>query len=182
MSIKDPKPQDDEFDAFLHGKDELSQLLQDIPQPSPSDRLDAAILADAERAAVRNRMPPPAAANDAILPASERVRRPSFATGWGIALGLVAGAGITSVLLTLQSAPQIPRPPEGHVQPPLELRLYPSEAEYLQPKDDASAQIPMPALRAPKPVLVPPQVRENAPDVPRKTSPQSADKAGIQQK
>jgi hypothetical protein len=181
MSIKDPKRQDDEFDAFLRGKDELSVLLQDIPQPSPSDRLDAAILADAERAATRNRVPPPAAANDAILPTSERVRRPSFTPGWGIALGVVVGAGITFLLLALQSASRIPRPPEGHEQPPIKFRMYPSEEEYLQPRDP-SAQIPMHEIKVPKPVLAPPEVGGSAPDEHGQTSPQSADKPGSRQK
>jgi hypothetical protein len=182
MSIQDPKPQDDAFDDFLRGKDELSLLLQDIPQPSPSERLDSAILADAERATTRDRIPPPAAANDAILPASERVRRPSFATAWGIMFGLVAGAGITFLLLTLQSASRISRPPEGKTQPPLELRIYPSEANDLQPQDDSSAQIPLPAFKPPKPALPLPETRESSPNANGKTSPQSADKTGTPQK
>jgi len=185
MNIKDPKPQDDEFDAFLRGKDELSLLLQDIPQPAPSERLDAAILADAERASTRDRIPPPAAANDAILPASERVRRPSFATGWGVSLGLVAGAGITFLFLTTQWASRIPRPQEGLTQRSLELRIYPSEANYLQPPEGSSAQIPMPPFNAPKPILAPPAVKENPSNTNGKTSRQStdfADKAGSPQK
>ena len=182
MNIQDPKPQDDEFDAFLRGKDELSLLLRDIPQPSPSERLDNAILADAERAAVRNRMPSPAAANDAILPVSERVRRPSFATGWGIVLGLVAGAGITFLLLTMQSASRISRPPEGKMQPPLELRIYPSEANELQPQDGSSAQIPMPAYEIPKPILPPPELKQNYANANGKALPQPADKTGSPQK
>jgi len=176
MNIQDPKPQDDEFNAFLRGKDELSLLLRDIPQPSPSERLDAAILADAERAA-RNQLPPSAAANDAILPASERVKRPPITTACGIVLGLVAGAGITFMLLTLQLASRISSPQEGHVQPPIELRIYPSEETYLQSEDGSAAPISMSAFKAPKPILAPPEVKESYSNTDGKASPQPADSA-----
>lgn len=58
---------DDDFDAFLQGKGELSQMLQQMPQPTPPAALSAAILADAEAAVRQN-----SSANDAFIADSEK--------------------------------------------------------------------------------------------------------------
>lgn len=151
MNIQDPKPQDD-LDAFLQGEDELSLLLREMPQPSPSARLDAAILAEAERAAARDQTPP-AAANDAVLPVSERIRKPSLATRWGVAVGLIAAAALTCLLLMLQSKPHIPRQPETPAQRPIDFRIYPSEADDLEARGRDAAAIPVIPIEAPLPPL-----------------------------
>lgn len=93
MSTKDNKTGDAEFDAFLQHEGELAAWLQTLPQPAPSAALDAAILADAEAALMRQ----PMAANDAHIP--QAGRRPSFIARWKIPLGLAA-----SVLLALPLA------------------------------------------------------------------------------
>ena len=51
---------DEEFDAFLQGRGELAQLLQQMPQPTPPEALSAAIVAQAQAALRRE-----SSANDA---------------------------------------------------------------------------------------------------------------------
>lgn len=56
MSSQKADTEDQEFEAFMQGRSELSRRLQQIPQPAPSDALSAAILAQAEQAS-HNRVP-----------------------------------------------------------------------------------------------------------------------------
>ena len=77
--------------------EELNALLASLPQPAPSSALDAAILADAEKALHK-----PAAANDSAdgvmrtLPAR---KAPDYLQRWRIPLGLAAAVLLTVNLI-----------------------------------------------------------------------------------
>ncbi|AQR71463.1 hypothetical protein BZG29_26430 [Janthinobacterium sp. LM6] len=80
-----------------HHDDELKALLDSLPQPAPSSALDAAILADAEKA-----LDKPAAANDSAdgvrrtLPAK---KSPDYLQRWRVPLGLAAAVLLTVNLI-----------------------------------------------------------------------------------
>ena len=77
--------------------EELNALLASLPQPAPSSALDAAILADAEKA-----LHQPAAANDSAdgvqrtLPAK---KSPDYLQRWRVPLGLAAAVLLTVNLI-----------------------------------------------------------------------------------
>lgn len=77
--------------------EELNALLASLPQPAPSSALDAAILADAEKALQK-----PAAANDSAdgmlrtLPAK---KSPDYLQRWRVPLGLAAAVLLTVNLI-----------------------------------------------------------------------------------
>ncbi|UQV46697.1 hypothetical protein KIV45_07190 [Janthinobacterium lividum] len=74
---------------------ELNALLASLPQPAPSSALDAAILADAEKALHK-----PAAANDSadgVLRTLPAKKSPDYLQRWRVPLGLAA-----AVLLTVK--------------------------------------------------------------------------------
>ncbi|MFZ6871772.1 hypothetical protein ACO0LF_06900 [Undibacterium sp. Di27W] len=90
MTSRNDDMQDAEFEGFLQGKGELASLLQNLPQAQPSAELDAAIIAQAERALAAST---PAlmvsAANDAIGPEGHG-KPPSFLWRWKLPLSLAA--------------------------------------------------------------------------------------------
>ena len=77
--------------------EELNALLASLPQPAPSSALDAAILADAEKA-----LHQPAAANDSangVLRTLPVKKAPDYLQRWRIPLGLAAAVLLTVNLI-----------------------------------------------------------------------------------
>ena len=77
--------------------EELTALLASLPQPAPSSALDAAILADAEKA-----LPQPVAANDSadgVLRTLPVKKAPDYLQRWRIPLGLAAAVLLTVNLI-----------------------------------------------------------------------------------
>ena len=77
--------------------EELKALLASLPQPAPSSALDAAILADAEKA-----LPQPVAANDSadgVLRTLPVKKAPDYLQRWRIPLGLAAAVLLTVNLI-----------------------------------------------------------------------------------
>ena len=77
--------------------EELKALLASLPQPAPSSALDAAILADAEKA-----LPQPVAANDSadgVLRTLPAQKAPDYLQRWRIPLGLAAAVLLTVNLI-----------------------------------------------------------------------------------
>ncbi|WP_454776510.1 hypothetical protein [Janthinobacterium tructae] len=86
----------DQDNDDLHDE-ELKALLASLPQPTPSSALDAAILADAEKA-----LPQPAAANDSadgVLRTLPVKKAPDYLQRWRIPLGLAAAVLLTVNLI-----------------------------------------------------------------------------------
>ena len=80
-----------------HHDEELNALLAALPQPSPSAELDAAILADAERA-LATPLAKPLAANDSangVLRTLPAKKSTDYLTRWRIPLGLAAAVLLT---------------------------------------------------------------------------------------
>ena len=76
---------------------ELNALLASLPQPAPSSALDAAILADAEKA-----LHQPAAANDSadgVLRTLPAKKSPDYLQRWRVPLGLAAAVLLTVNLI-----------------------------------------------------------------------------------
>ncbi|STR25586.1 Uncharacterised protein [Janthinobacterium lividum] len=77
--------------------EELNALLASLPQPAPSSALDAAILADAEKALQK-----PAAANDSadgVLRTLPAKKSPDYLQRWRVPLGLAAAVLLTVNLI-----------------------------------------------------------------------------------
>ncbi|PIF11178.1 hypothetical protein [Janthinobacterium sp. 13] len=77
--------------------EELNALLASLPQPAPSSALDAAILADAEKA-----LQQPAAANDSadgVLRTLPAKKAPDYLQRWRVPLGLAAAVLLTVNLI-----------------------------------------------------------------------------------
>ncbi|PJC99094.1 hypothetical protein GQ37_007625 [Janthinobacterium sp. BJB1] len=77
--------------------EELTALLASLPQPAPSSALDAAILADAEKA-----LHQPAAANDCadgVLRTLPAKKSPDYLQRWRVPLGLAAAVLLTVNLI-----------------------------------------------------------------------------------
>jgi len=77
--------------------EELNALLASLPQPAPSSALDAAILADAEKA-----LHQPAAANDSadgVLRTLPAKKSPAYLQRWRVPLGLAAAVLLTVNLI-----------------------------------------------------------------------------------
>ena len=86
----------DQDNDELHDE-ELTALLASLPQPAPSSALDAAILADAEKA-----LPQPVAANDSadgVLRTLPVKKAPDYLQRWRIPLGLAAAVLLTVNLI-----------------------------------------------------------------------------------
>jgi len=86
----------DQDNDELHDE-ELTALLASLPQPAPSSALDAAILADAEKA-----LHQPAAANDSadgVLRTLPGKKAPDYLQRWRIPLGLAAAVLLTVNLI-----------------------------------------------------------------------------------
>ena len=86
----------DQDNDELHDE-ELKALLASLPQPAPSSALDAAILADAEKALHK-----PAAANDSadgVLRTLPVKKAPDYLQRWRVPLGLAAAVLLTVNLI-----------------------------------------------------------------------------------
>ncbi|WP_219115263.1 hypothetical protein [Janthinobacterium sp. UMAB-56] len=89
------KPHD--TDHQEHHDEELNSLLASLPQPAPSSALDAAILADAEKA-----LQQPVAANDSadgVLRTLPAKKSPDYLQRWRVPLGLAAAVLLTVNLI-----------------------------------------------------------------------------------
>jgi len=101
MTSEDSKRLDDaELEAFLQGHGELARQLQELPQPSPSAALDAAILAQAETL-LKTASPVQRAANDALSGKPAKPAKPRFLMRWSTQLGMAA-CMVLAVLATLR--------------------------------------------------------------------------------
>ncbi len=127
-----------------HQDEELTALLVALPQPSPSNELDAVILADAERALVTP-LAKSVAANDSFDGVVRTLPAIDYLTRWRIPLGLAA-----AVLLTLNL---VGGDFFGRKQ-----AQYPVVGEPLDPPVAASA-----ADRAPEPVPMQAETMRAAP-------------------
>lgn len=120
MTSKDVDRFDDEFEAFLDGRDDLSRQLRSLPQPEPSAELDAAILARVEAELAG------ATANDPALPGGAGRAWPGFLNRWRAPLAMAAGVLFAFLLLLRwQAQPEQPAPlvvaqtpPPADVAPP----------------------------------------------------------------
>ena len=100
MSGFEMKPVDEaQFDAFLQGKDDLSRLLREIPQPKSSPSMDAAILALVtadlgEEGSDPHDFSNSTAANEAVFDSKQPAisSKKSFLEGWRAPFGLAASA------------------------------------------------------------------------------------------
>lgn len=102
--------------------EELNALLASLPQPAPSSALDAAILADAEKALHK-----PAAANDSadgVLHTLPAKKAPDYLQRWRIPLGLAAAVLLTVNLIGVEwfgskpaQFPVVGEPATQHVMP-----------------------------------------------------------------
>ena len=102
--------------------EELNALLASLPQPAPSSALDAAILADAEKA-----LHPPPAANDSadgVLRTLPVTKTPDYLQRWRIPLGLAAAVLLTVNLIGVDwfgskpaQFPVVGEPATRHVMP-----------------------------------------------------------------
>lgn len=135
-----------------HHDEELNALLAALPQPSPSAELDAAILADAERA-LATPLAKPLAANDSAngvvrtLPAKKPT---DYLARWRIPLGLAAAVLLTFNLVggdffghKTAQFPVVGEP----LDPPVAASVAPS-ADQMQSQAEPSGTVrPAPSVR-----------------------------------
>ncbi|CAM3010506.1 hypothetical protein [Janthinobacterium lividum] len=157
-----------------HHDEELNALLASLPQPAPSSALDAAILADAEKALHK-----PAAANDSAdgvqrtLPAK---KSPDYLQRWRVPLGLAAAVLLTVNLIGVDwfgskpaQFPVVGEPVTQEVMSepaaaPATVSAPPPPAPRTMAK--AAARMPAQAEPVPAPVSVPIPVPAPAPPAP----------------
>ena len=150
-----------------HHDEELNALLASLPQPAPSSALDAAILADAEKALHK-----PAAANDSadgVLRTLPAKKSPDYLQRWRIPLGLAAAVLLTVNLIGVDwfgskpaQFPVVGEPVTQEVMPAA--APVPQAAVSTAPvQAPAQARVSAPAPRAmaaakpaPQPELAPP--------------------------
>ena len=127
--------------------EELNALLASLPQPAPSSALDAAILADAEKA-----LHQPAAANDSadgVLRTLPAKKSPDYLQRWRVPLGLAAAVLLTVNLIGVDwfgSKPaQFPVVGEPATQ-----EVMPAPAATLAVEVTAPQPPPLPAEPAPR--------------------------------
>ena len=160
MNTHDTDHQDDH-------DEELNALLASLPQPAPSSALDAAILADAEKALHK-----PAAANDTadgVLRTLPAKKSPDYLQRWRIPLGLAAAVLLTVNLIGVDwfgskpaQFPVVGEPVTQEVMPAA--APVPQAAVSTAPvQAPAQARVSAPAPRAmaaaksaPQPELAPP--------------------------
>lgn len=102
MSGFEMKPVDEaQFEAFLQGKDDLSRLLRELPQPKSSSGMDAAILAmvsadlgEESNQAQLSDFSTSNAANEAVFDTKQPSipSKKAFLYGWRVPFGLAASA------------------------------------------------------------------------------------------
>ena len=149
--------QDQDHEA---GDDALHALLASLPQPAPSSALDAAILADAEKA-----LHQPAAANDSadgVLRTLPVKKAPDYLQRWRIPLGLAAAVLLTVNLIGVDwfgskpaQFPVVGEPVTQEVMQAAAPVIAP--ATEFAPLPAAPVSVPAPAPPAPPP---PPAMRE----------------------
>ena len=157
----------DQDNDDLHDE-ELKALLASLPQPVPSSALDAAILADAEKA-----LPQPVAANDSAdgglrtLPVK---KAPDYLQRWRIPLGLAAAVLLTVNLIGVDwfgskpaQFPVVGEPVTQEVMPAA--APVPQAAESTAPAPAPRAMAKMAAKPAP-PAPAPVSVSAPAPPAP----------------
>ncbi|HJV76381.1 MAG TPA: hypothetical protein VJ654_19320 [Noviherbaspirillum sp.] len=109
MTSKDKDQFDDEFEAFLHGRDDLSRRLQSLPQPEPPAELDAAILAKVEAELARDIAND--SANDPAIPGAAAHVLPGFLHRWRAPLAMAASVLFAfAALLRWQTQSEDPAP------------------------------------------------------------------------
>ena len=147
----------------LHDE-ELKALLASLPQPVPSSALDAAILADAEKA-----LPQPVAANDSadgVLRTLPVKKAPDYLQRWRIPLGLAAAVLLTVNLIGVDwfgskpaQFPVVGEPVTQEVMQAAAPVIAPAAAPATEfaPLPPAPVSVPAPAPPAPPP---PPAMRE----------------------
>ena len=163
--------------------EELNALLASLPQPAPSSALDAAILADSEKALHK-----PAAANDSadgVLRTLPAKKSPDYLQRWRIPLGLAAAVLLTVNLIGVDwfgskpaQFPVVGEPVTQEVMPAV--APVPQAAVSTAPvQAPAPARVSVPAPRAmaaaklaPPPELAPPP--PPATDMPRAMEQQAA--------
>ncbi|MGK5057667.1 hypothetical protein ACQ4WY_12050 [Janthinobacterium sp. LB2P49] len=174
MTTHDTEHQDDH-------DEELNALLASLPQPAPSSALDAAILADAEKALHK-----PAAANDSadgVLRTLPAKQSPDYLQRWRVPLGLAAAVLLTVNLIGVDwfgskpaQFPVVGEPVTQEVMPaaaPVPQAAV-STAPVAPVQAPAPARVPAPAPRAmaaakpaPPPELAPPPPPPPATDMQR---------------
>ncbi|MGK5046476.1 hypothetical protein ACQ4WP_11325 [Janthinobacterium sp. GB4P2] len=170
MNTHDTDHQDDH-------DEELNALLASLPQPAPSSALDAAILADADKALHK-----PAAANDGAdgVPRTLPVKKaPDYLQRWRIPLGLAAAVLLTVNLIGVDwfgSKPaQFPvvgepvtqdvmpaPPPATDMQRAMEQQAAVQAESSLQRQTPVQRVLAMPAPVAAKSAPLPPPARLDA--------------------
>ena len=166
----------DQDNDELHDE-ELKALLASLPQPAPSSALDAAILADAEKA-----LPQPVAANDSadgVLRTLPAQKAPDYLQRWRIPLGLAAAVLLTVNLIgvdwfgskpaqfpvvgepvtqeVMQAAAPVIAPAAAPATEFAPLPPAPRAMSKAAPRPPAPASVSVPAPPAPPP---PPAMRE----------------------
>ncbi|MDN2704529.1 hypothetical protein O0881_21335 [Janthinobacterium sp. SUN100] len=144
--------------------EDLNALLATLPQPAPSSALDAAILADAEKA-----LQQPAAANDSadgVLRTLPAKKAPDYLQRWRVPLGLAAAVLLTVNLIGVDwfgskpaQFPVVGEPVTQEVTPaPVAVPAVAPATESAPPVPRAMAKaVPkMPAQAEPVPAPVPP--------------------------
>jgi hypothetical protein len=147
--------------------EELNALLGSLPQPAPSSALDAAILADAEKALQKS-----AAANDSadgVLRTLPVKKSPDYLQRWRVPLGLAAAVLLTVNLIGVDwfgSKPaQFPVVGEPVTQDVMPAPAAPLAEEAPAPQPPALPAAPAPRAHA-KMAARPPVQAEPSPVVP----------------
>ena len=137
---------------------ELNALLASLPQPAPSSALDAAILADAEKA-----LPQPVAANDSADGVPVK-KAPDYLQRWRIPLGLAAAVLLTVNLIGIDwfgskpaQFPVVGEPVTQEVMQAAAPVIAPAAAPATEFAPLPAAPVSVPAPPAPPP---PPAMRE----------------------
>lgn len=183
MNTHDTDPQD-------HHDEELNALLASLPQPAPSSALDAAILADAEKALHK-----PAAANDSadgVLRTLPVKKSPDYLQRWRVPLGLAAAVLLTVNLIGVDwfgskpaQFPVVGEPVTQEVMSepaaaPATVSAPPPPAPRAMAK--AAARMPAQAEPVPAPMSVPvPAPAPPAPPPPATAMPQAMEQQAAMQ-
>lgn len=183
MNTHDTDPQD-------HHDEELNALLASLPQPAPSSALDAAILADAEKALHK-----PAAANDSadgVLRTLPAKKSPDSLQRWRVPLGLAAAVLLTVNLIGVDwfgskpaQFPVVGEPVTQEVMSepaaaPATVSAPPPPAPRAMAK--AAARMPAQAEPVPAPMSVPvPAPAPPAPPPPATAMPQAMEQQAAMQ-
>ncbi|MGX9716612.1 hypothetical protein ACWYXJ_20535 [Janthinobacterium lividum] len=186
MNTHDTDPQDPQD----HHDEELNALLASLPQPAPSSALDAAILADAEKALHK-----PAAANDSadgVLRTLPAKKSPDYLQRWRVPLGLAAAVLLTVNLIGVDwfgskpaQFPVVGEPVTQEVMSepaaaPATVSAPPPPAPRTMAK--AAARMPAQAEPVPAPVSVPvPAPAPPAPPPPATAMPQAMEQQAAMQ-